>query len=54
MRILLDENLDWRLGRGLLGHEVELDGNGTLDLTRDVTPVEESPKREAERTGFRA
>jgi Domain of unknown function (DUF5615) len=23
MRILLDENLDWRLGRGLLGHEVE-------------------------------
>ena len=23
MRILLDENLDWRLGRGLFGHEVE-------------------------------
>jgi predicted nuclease of predicted toxin-antitoxin system len=23
MRILLDENLDWRLRRGLLGHEVE-------------------------------
>ena len=23
MRILLDENLDWRLVRGLLGHEVE-------------------------------
>ena len=23
MRILLDENLDWRLGRGLVGHEVE-------------------------------
>ena len=23
MRILLDENLDWRLGRSLLGHEVE-------------------------------
>ena len=23
MRILLDENLDWRLGRGLLGHKVE-------------------------------
>jgi predicted nuclease of predicted toxin-antitoxin system len=23
MRILLDENLDWRIGRGLLGHEVE-------------------------------
>ena len=23
MRILLDENLDWRLARGLLGHEVE-------------------------------
>ena len=23
MRILLDENLDWRLSRGLLGHEVE-------------------------------
>jgi hypothetical protein len=23
MRLLLDENLDWRLGRGLLGHEVE-------------------------------
>lgn len=22
MRILLDENLDWRLGRDLLGHEV--------------------------------
>jgi hypothetical protein len=24
MRILLDENLDWRLSRGLVGHEVEL------------------------------
>jgi predicted nuclease of predicted toxin-antitoxin system len=23
MRILLDENLDWRLGRSLTGHEVE-------------------------------
>ena len=23
MRILLDENLDWRLGSGLVGHEVE-------------------------------
>jgi len=23
MRILLDENLDWRMGRGLRGHEVE-------------------------------
>lgn len=23
MRILLDENLDWRLGRALPGHEVE-------------------------------
>src|ERR1700736_172654 len=23
MRILLDENLDWRLGRGLGGHEIE-------------------------------
>ncbi|MBV9642849.1 MAG: DUF5615 family PIN-like protein [Verrucomicrobia bacterium] len=23
MRILLDENLDWRLSRGLLGHEAE-------------------------------
>jgi hypothetical protein len=23
MRILLDENLDWRLGRGLVGHEAE-------------------------------
>lgn len=23
MRILLDENLDWRLGRDLPGHEVE-------------------------------
>jgi predicted nuclease of predicted toxin-antitoxin system len=23
MRILLDENLDWRLGRALVGHEVE-------------------------------
>ena len=23
MRILLDENLGWRLGRGLVGHEVE-------------------------------
>jgi|SRR5215469_3625801 len=23
MRILLDENLDWRLGKGLVGHEVE-------------------------------
>jgi predicted nuclease of predicted toxin-antitoxin system len=23
MRILLDENVDWRLVRGLLGHEVE-------------------------------
>jgi hypothetical protein len=23
MRILLDENLDWRLGRGLLGYDVE-------------------------------
>jgi hypothetical protein len=23
MRILLDESLDWRLGRGLVGHEVE-------------------------------
>src|SRR5215469_13242946 len=23
MRILLDENLDWRLSRGLRGHEVE-------------------------------
>lgn len=23
MRILLDENLDWRLGRDLVGHDVE-------------------------------
>ena len=47
MRILLDENLDWRLGRGLLGHEVEsLQRLGWAGIQNGVL------LKKAEETGF--
>jgi|HubBroStandDraft_6_1064221.scaffolds.fasta_scaffold426345_2 hypothetical protein len=47
MRILLDENVDWRLGKGLLGHEVEsVQRLGWAEIQNGVL------LKKAEETGF--